>query len=157
MPENISLSASRLNNLAEFRYALRVFLSFSEKASLEEGVSVQHYQLLQVIATVPDGAEASIGFVAERMVLRHNSAVELIDRAARSGLVKRKIDPEDLRRSLVFLTPKGQEVLARLVRAHLAELDAHGDKIMRAMKLLLAHNKEELTPTQREILKVLRR
>jgi len=151
------LSTSRLNTLAEFRYALRLFLSFSEKASLEEGVSVQHYQLLQVIATVPDGEEASIGFVAERMVLRHNSAVELVDRAARSGLVKRKIDPEDLRRSLVFLTPKGQEVLARLVRAHLAELDAHGDKIMRAMKLLLAHSKEEQIPTQRGTLRLLRR
>jgi DNA-binding MarR family transcriptional regulator len=138
MPDNISLSTSRLKALAEFRYALRLFLNFSERASLEEGVSVQHYQLLQVIATVPDGAGASIGFVAERMVLRHNSAVELIDRAARSGLVKRKIDLKDLRRSLVVLTPKGEEILARLARAHLAELDAHGDQIMRAMKLLLA-------------------
>jgi DNA-binding MarR family transcriptional regulator len=138
VPENISLSASRLNALAEFRYELRLFLSFSEKASLEEGVSAQHYQLLQVIATAPDGAEASIGFVAERMVLRHNSAVELVDRAVRCGLVKRKIDPEDLRRSLVVLTPKGAETLARLVQAHLAELDAHGDKIVRAMKVLLA-------------------
>jgi DNA-binding MarR family transcriptional regulator len=136
MLENIS--KLRLSTLAEFRYTLRLFLSFSEKVSEEEGVSSQHYQLLQVIASVPDGAVASIGFVAERMVLRHNSAVELVDRAARSGLVKRKIDPEDLRRSLVVLTPKGSEVLSRLVRAHLAELDAHGDKIVRSMELLLA-------------------
>jgi DNA-binding MarR family transcriptional regulator len=148
MAEDISSSMSRLANLEEFRYTLRLFLSFSEKASEEEGVSVQQYQLLQVIATVPEGVGATIGFVAERMVLRHNSTVELVNRAARSGLVKRKIDPKDLRRSLVSLTPKGARVLVRLVPTHLAELDAHGNKIVHAVELLLAQSKGEQVASQ---------
>ncbi len=157
MTENISPLTSRLSTLANFRYALRQFLRFSEKVAEEEGVSVQHYLLLQVIATAPAGAGVSISVVAERMILRHNSAVELVDRATQAGLVERTIDTRDLRRSLVVLTPRGAEVLARLVPLHLAELDAQGDKIVRAMELLLAQSAGGQAAAQRGILRSLRR
>ena len=112
----------RLAELAEFRYQLRTFLSFSESASEEFGIAAQQYQLLQVIGAVPDGQRASISYLAERMILRHNSMVELVDRAEKAGLVERKADTSDLRRSLVQLTPQGWAILEKLVALHLDEL-----------------------------------
>ena len=80
---------SKLKTLAEFRFQLRKFLNFSEMATERRGVAAQQYQLMQVIAAMPDGQQASISYLAERMVLRHNSTVELVDRAERAGLVRR--------------------------------------------------------------------
>ena len=82
----------RLSELAEFRYQLRKFLSFSENVSESRGIPAQQYQLLQVVAAVPVGQESSISYIAERMMVRHNSAVELVDRAEKSGLVRRVSD-----------------------------------------------------------------
>ena len=137
MSESSSTSIVRLRKLAEFRFQLRKFLRFSETASDAAGISVQQYQLLQVIAAIPDGQGASISYLAERMILRHNSAVELVDRAVRAGLVRRESDEEDLRRSLVLLTPQGSAVLERLVTEHLMELDARGHEIVDALESLM--------------------
>jgi len=111
-----------LRSLAEFRYQLRRFLSFSESASESCGIGAQQYQLMQVIAAMPPDQQSSISYLAERMVLRHNSMVELVDRAERSGLVRREHYEKDLRRSLVQLTTKGTTLLERLVLQHLDEL-----------------------------------
>jgi len=146
MSESNAESPLRLRRLAEFRYQLRKFLSVSEAISDRAGISVQQYQLLQVVATVPEDRGASISYLAERMFLRHNSAVELVDRAVRSGLVQRQSDEEDLRRSLVVLTPEGSAILEQLVAAHLAELDKNGNTIMRAMELLLASGRRPREP-----------
>jgi DNA-binding MarR family transcriptional regulator len=131
-------ATARLDELAEFRYRLRKFLSFSEVASEAVGISAQQYQLLQVVAAVPEGRESSISYVAERMLVRHNSAVELVDRAVKSGLVCRVADESDHRRSLLEITERGAEVLARLVAEHLAEIEAEGPEMMRALQKLIA-------------------
>jgi DNA-binding MarR family transcriptional regulator len=123
-----------LKELAEFRYLLRTFLSFSEVASEREGIQAQQYQLMQVIAALPGGEQASISYIAERMVLRHNSTVELVDRAEKAGLVARRNDPKDLRRSLVVLTPTGEELLRRLVLQHIADVRRVGDDLIRAIQ-----------------------
>lgn len=127
---------ARLPDLAELRFQLRKFASFSEAAAETAGISVQQYQLLQVIATMPAHKGPSISYLAERMILRHNSAVELVDRAVRAGLVKRGIDRDDLRRSIVLLTEQGAELLERLVSVHLAELDTQGHHIVSAIERL---------------------
>ena len=137
MSESSSTSIVRLRKLAEFRFQLRKFLRFSETASDAAGISVQQYQLLQVIAAIPDGQGASISYLADRMILRHNSAVELVDRAVRAGMVRRESDEEDLRRSLVLLTPQGSAMLERLVTEHLVELDARGHEIVDALESLM--------------------
>lgn len=127
----------RLARLADFRFHLRRFLNFSETESERLGIAAQQYQLMQVIGALPDGESASISYLAERMVLRHNSTVELVDRAERAGLVKRMSDERDLRRSLVVLTPEGQSLLERLIQAHLTELDGDaGEQILRALSRL---------------------
>jgi DNA-binding MarR family transcriptional regulator len=128
---------ARLEELAEFRYRLRRFLNFSEVASEAMGVSAQQYQLLQVIAAVPEEQGASIRYVAERMVVKHNSAVELVDRAERSGLVRRVVDESDHRCSLLEITERGGEVLAQLVEQHLEEVEAEGPEMIRALQRLI--------------------
>ena len=129
--------SSRLDQLAEFRFHLRRFLNFSETAAERLGIAAQHYQLMQVIGALPRGSSASITYLAERMSLRHNSTVELVDRAERAGLVQRVADEHDLRRSLVVLTPKGESVLWQLVAAHLDQLDGEaGDQLLRSLSEL---------------------
>ena len=128
----------RLAELAEFRYHLRTFLSFSESASDTCGIAAQQYQLMQVIGAAPEGRQASISYIAERMILRHNSTVELVDRAERAGLVERKHDEHDLRRSLVQLTPQGWAILEKLVALHLEELHLHAEAMMRALRKVQA-------------------
>src|SRR5665213_3001264 len=137
MNERGFVAIPRLLELAEFRFQLRKFLRFSEIAAEAAGISVQQYQMLQVIAAVPEGQGASISYLADRMILRHNSAVELVDRAVRAGMVRRESDDEDLRRSIVRLMPEGEKVLEQLVPSHLHELDVRGQEIIAAMDALL--------------------
>ena len=131
---NGHIEIPRLRELAEFRYQLRQFLSFSETASERHGIQAQQYQLLQVIAATPPGQAASISYLADRMVLRHNSTVELVDRAERAGLVRRHTDERDLRRSLIKLTPQGEQVLRALVPEHLGELDRLAEQLVQALR-----------------------
>jgi DNA-binding MarR family transcriptional regulator len=125
---------AKLQSLAEFRFQMRKFLSFSEIASERCGIHAQQYQLMQVIAAMPDGQQASITYLAERMILRHNSTVELVDRAERAGLVKRESDPTDMRRSLVNLTPEGDQILQRLVAEHIRELAPRCEQLIEALR-----------------------
>ena len=127
---------SKLKSLAEFRFQMRKFLSFSEMASERCGIPAQQYQLIQVIAAMPEGQQASITYLAERMILRHNSTVELVDRAERAGLVRRDSDPKDMRRSLICLTPQGEEILERLVSEHLSELAPRSEHLIHALREL---------------------
>lgn len=131
-----AVTLPKLRSLAEFRYQMRKFLSFSEAASERCGISAQQYQLIQVIAATPENLQPSISYLAERMILRHNSMVELVDRAERSGLVRRQTDEKDLRRSLVQLTQQGREMLQRLVDEHLAELAPMCDNLIDALRSL---------------------
>jgi DNA-binding MarR family transcriptional regulator len=133
---DVSLEESKLKSLAEFRFQMRKFLSFSEMASERCGIPAQQYQLMQVIAAMPDEQQSSITYLAERMILRHNSTVELVDRAERAGLVRRESDPTDMRRSLVHLTPEGEKILQQLVAEHLSELAPRCDHLIHALREL---------------------
>ena len=125
-----------LKELAEFRFELRRFLSFSEMASERSGIQAQQYQLLQVVGSLPRAEAASISFLAERMILRHNSTVELVDRAERAGLVRRRGDDRDGRLSMVALTPQGLALLERLVAEHLRELHACRERLLATLNAL---------------------
>lgn len=127
---------TRTQMLAELRYQMRLILSSSDSLALRHGISAQQYQLLQAIAALSKEQQPSISFLAERMVLRHNSTVELVDRAARAGLVQREQDARDLRRSLVRLTPHGQDVLQTLVAEDLQELNSRSHDLIHALREL---------------------
>lgn len=120
----------RLPQLAAFRYRLRQFLSFSEIACEAAGLTTQQYQLLQMLGAAAHGTRVTISTVADRLLLRHNSAVELVDRAERAELVQRAADSEDHRRAIVEITPRGQQILTHLTQKHLQYLaDAVPDLI----------------------------
>lgn len=108
--------------LAEFRRALRRFLSFSEAAARDAGLTpVQHQLLLAIRGFVGPGAP-SLSDVADDLQLRLHSAGELVRRAEVNGLVVRSPDPDDARRVLLTLTPDGEEHLAGLTHIHRDEL-----------------------------------
>lgn len=107
--------------LARFRYALRRFLRFSELAARTAGISPVQYQLLLFVRGF-SGSPPSIADLAERLQITHQSAVGLIDRCVRAGLVRRRRDPADGRRVRIALSRAGATVLERLVLAHSPEL-----------------------------------
>lgn len=131
--ENV-LNIPELGDLAEFRYKLRSFLSFSETATERYGIQAQQYQLMQVIGALKSGEQASISYLAERMLLRHNSTVELVDRAERAGLVARHNDAKDLRKSIVKLTPQGEDILRKLITEHVGELKRISHDLIHALE-----------------------
>ncbi len=108
--------------LAEFRYQLRCFLAFSERAAAEAGLTPQQHQALLAVRGFPGRERASVGELAERLQLRHHSAVGLVDRLERRGLLRRERSREDARRVQLAVTARGQRLLARLSAAHRDEL-----------------------------------
>lgn len=130
-------SDGSLQNLAEFRFHLRSFLAFSEQAAEALGVTAQQYQLLQIVALEPEDGP-TITHIAQRMLVRHNSAVELIDRAELAGLVSRVHDAGDQRRALIRMTPRGRTTLVQLLRQHTEYLERSGSAMGSALERVMA-------------------
>ena len=108
--------------LLEFRTGLRRFLRWSREQAAAVGLTPAQHQLLLAIRGHDDPRGPTIGEVADYLLLRHHSAVELVDRAATAGLVKRAPDPDDQRVVRLKLTPLGARRLERLAALHLEEL-----------------------------------
>jgi DNA-binding MarR family transcriptional regulator len=121
MPTKQSLDQSDYQRLAEFRYQLRSFLRFSERAASKMGLRPQQHQALLAIKGTP-GEHVTIGILAERLGIRHNSTVELIDRLIMNGLVGRRHNPRDRREVLIGLTNRAERILAKLSLAHRNEV-----------------------------------
>ena len=121
---------------AEFRYQIRRFLRFSEEAGRRADLHPQQYQLLLAIRGLPPGEPAKIARLAERLQLEHHSAVELIDRAERRGLVMRTADHLDRRQVIVHLSARGETVLKKLAREHRTEIKAASRSLLKALQVL---------------------
>ena len=131
------LDVAHLRRLAEFRYQLRRFLHVSQAAAEQAGLRNQQYQLLQCVGGIPESVEPTIANVAARMLLKHNSAVELVDRTIKHGLLHRIGDDFDHRRILLRVTPRGERVLASLAHFHTRELEQSGPQLLRALNRVL--------------------
>lgn len=107
--------------LAEFRYALRRFLAFSERHAAECGLTPQQHQALLAIRGAAD-ATVTIGYVADRLALKPHSATGLVDRLVALDLVVRRPSPDDGRQALLELTGQAQVLLRRLTQAHREEI-----------------------------------
>jgi len=112
--------------LAAFRTALRRFLRFSEQAAAEAGLTSRHYQAMLVLRACPRGKKVTIADLAEQLLIKHNSAVGLVDRLADGQLVERKASRADRRKVELRLTPRGRELLAKLAAMHRGELQRIG-------------------------------
>src|SRR3954464_1186294 len=116
------ITKAEYETLATFRYVIRHFLHFSEEAAQAIGLTPQHHQALLAIQGFPGRTEITITELAERIKIRHHSAVGLVDRLVEQQLVRRVPGIEDQRKVYIQLTPHGLEMLNRLVRPHHAEL-----------------------------------
>lgn len=112
---------SVIKDLARFRYILRKFLRFSENAARQCGVTPQQHQLMLGVAECCGRGAATISQLAEFLQERPHSALGLVERAEKSGLVRRKKSREDHRVVVVFLAPRGKTLLSRLSRMHYEE------------------------------------
>lgn len=132
-----SLSRADYRSLAEFRFQIRRFLHFSEGAARDAGINPAQHQLLLALRGIPAGTAPSVGNLAKRLLLRHHSTVELIDRLEQRGLVRRSPSGSDRRQVLIEITGKGERLLERLSLIHRAELRSAGASLMRALRLLI--------------------
>ena len=120
--------------LAQFRLQVRTFLAFSEAAARRAGLTPQQHQALLAIKGFAGSEAASIGDVARFLLIRHHTAVELVDRMVKLGLIKRVADPVDARRVLVKLATRGEQKLRALSRIHLEELRAASPALSRILR-----------------------
>jgi DNA-binding MarR family transcriptional regulator len=108
--------------LLEFRTEIRRFLQWSEEQAKALGLTAAQHQLLLAVRGHRGNRDPTVGDVAESLLLRHHSAVGLVDRAVEAGLVRRKGDTDDRRVVRLTLSPLGTRKLADLSRRHLEEL-----------------------------------
>ena len=120
--------------LATFRYALRSFMYFSESAAKGIGLTAQQYQTLLALRGFPDKREVTINDLAQQLLVRHNTAVGLVDRLDAQGLIDRKPSPVDRRQVYLRLTAKGERMLARLGSVHREELRRIGPQLKQLLQ-----------------------
>jgi DNA-binding MarR family transcriptional regulator len=130
------LTKANYEALADFRVALRTFLAFSESAAREAGLTPQQHQALLAIKGAPDADSVSIRLLSERLLISHNTAVELVDRLVEGGLVARTRDADDRRRARLELTARAERLLKSLSVAHLQELQAARPALLKLLKQL---------------------
>ena len=123
--------------LAELRYRIRHFLHEGDAVAQAAGLEPQQYLLLLTIRGLPPGEEATIRTLAERLVLKHHSTVELIDRLETHGYVRRSRGRDDRRRVIVSLLPRGERLLEQVARHRIGELRSNGHALVCAIDQLL--------------------
>jgi DNA-binding MarR family transcriptional regulator len=121
--------------LAEFRFQLRRFLAFSEINARKNNLTSQQYQALLTIKGLSGPHHyMSVGELADFLLVKHHTAVGLIDRMAKSGLLKRFRDSGDGRRIQVMLTRKGEQQLSNVAELNWAELRSRKLSLPRILK-----------------------
>ena len=132
------LATADYGRLAGFRFALRRFLRFSEDAAAGVGLTGQHYQAMLVVRACPEERRLTIADLAHQLLIKHNSAVELVDRLVELNLLTRTTSRQDRRKVELDLTPRGRNLLAKLAAVHRAELKRIGPQLERFFASLSA-------------------
>jgi DNA-binding MarR family transcriptional regulator len=137
------LTLSDYQALAEFRYQIRKFLRFSERAVRAAGIEAGQYQLMLAIKGMPAGVRPRIRELANRMQIQHHSAVELVNRLEAGGYVRREQGPDDRREVLLALMPKGERVLGELAIHHHEELRSAAPGLVVALQRLMPQGRDK--------------
>lgn len=142
--------------LAELRHHIRRFLRLREEAARAAGVEPQQYVLLLQVKGLARRGPVTIGGLAERLQIRHHATVQLVDRLARKGMVRRRRAQSDRREVIVEITARGETVLRRLALYSLTELRTEGPALATTLTRLIGHTDgarrpraepQRLTPT----------
>lgn len=124
--------------LSDFRYQIRKFLHFSEEAARTERLEPRQHQMLLAIKALVKRDGPMVGDLAAHLLIRHHSAVGLLDRLEERQLIQRvRASDGDRRQVFVHLTRKGEAKLKRLTSVHLVELRTSGPELVRALQALI--------------------
>ncbi|SRR5216684_3652932 len=137
------ITTAEYRALAELRYRIRHFLREGDAKARATGLEPQQYLMLLAIRGLPEAMESTIQVLAERLALKHHSAVELIDRLEVHGYVRRSRSRDDRRRVLVSLLPRGERLLEQVARDRISELRATGATLVDALAALLERKLQE--------------
>jgi DNA-binding MarR family transcriptional regulator len=149
MTDTRQLKLSDYQGLAEFRYQIRRFVRFSEEAARKAGIEPQHHQLMLAIKGKPGGEEPRIAYLAERLQIQHHSAVELVNRLVKKGLITRMRGDVDRREVHVQLTPDGDRILGELTLHMRAELQSSGPALVAGLRKIALHKVPRVTSPRR--------
>src|SRR5947209_13720761 len=135
------ITTAEYQALAEMRYRIRKFVGEGDAVARAAGLKPQQYLLLLALRGLPEGEEATIRALADRLALKHHSAVELIDRLETHGYVRRSRNRDDRRQVLVTLLPRGEKLLEEVARDRISELRASGAALVSAISALLENGR----------------
>jgi DNA-binding MarR family transcriptional regulator len=133
----LDITPAEYRALAELRYRIRHFLREGDAKARTVGLEPQQYLMLLAIRGLPEGREATIQTLAERLALKHHSAVELVDRLETNGYVRRTRSRDDRRRVFVTLLPRGERLLEQVAQNRISELRTSGEALVGAIEALL--------------------
>jgi len=140
-----TLTALDYRSLAELRHQIRLFTHFSEQAARDAGLVPGQHQLMLALKGLPPHVRPSVGELAKRLQIRHHSTVELVNRLAARGYVRRQRAATDRREVLLSLTVKGEKVLSELSLQHLAELRKAGPALISALRRVIRGTNDQST------------
>jgi DNA-binding MarR family transcriptional regulator len=155
----LDITPAEYRALAELRYRIRHFLREGDAKARAVGLEPQQYLMLLAIRGLPEGREATIQTLAERLALKHHSAVELIDRLEIHGYARRSRSRDDRRRVFVTLLPRGERLLEQVARNRISELRSTGEALVGAIEALLErerHGDDNVKKTNKREVRVKR-
>jgi len=135
----IKIADADYRALAELRYRIRHFLRESDAAAHQVGLEPQQYLLLLAVRGLSPGTKPTIRTLAERLGLKHNSTVELINRLESRGCVQRIRSRDDRRCVLVSLLRRGEKLLEQVAQQRITEVRAGGVELVDAMTAVLGY------------------
>jgi DNA-binding MarR family transcriptional regulator len=147
----LDITSAEYRALAELRYRIRHFLREGDAKARAVGLEPQQYLMLLAIRGLPEGREATIQTLAERLALKHHSAVELVDRMETNGYVRRTRSRDDRRRVFVTLSPRGERLLEQVAQNRISELRTSGEVLVGAIEALLERGQRNVKNLKKTI------
>ena len=132
--------------MAEFRYQIRRFLRFSEETARAGGLEPQQYQLMLSLKGLPADVRPRVGELAERLQIQHHSTVELVDRLARRGLIKRRRSESDRREVFLELSARGDKLVQELALRHWEEYRELAPDLVVSLKKVIRETQADSGP-----------
>ena len=131
------LSPDDYEALANFRYAMRKFLSFSRRAlKTEAQLTPEQYEALLALKVFSKESGVTVGQLSERLQVKHHTAVSLVNRMEEVGLVRREPNEVDRREVFVRMTPTGSRILDQVAVLHRQELRVRSPEMIEALTRL---------------------
>jgi DNA-binding MarR family transcriptional regulator len=134
--KSAAIHGASYQRLAAFRHALRRFLAFSETAARAAGITPQQHQALLAVKGAPKPGLVTVGYLADQLLLRPNSAAELVERMVKCGFLSKVGAEDDQRRIVLSLTPSAERTLHSLSAAHIRELRYSAPVLAGLMEML---------------------